>query len=114
MDAPKDMTGDIPLMRTLPALAGVLAIMGPGMAFAETAKMRTASEAEIREHLPGTSELKESSNGYEYRKGNANGYKITNGQVCVRFPNKSTDCVNVKTDGEKFQMIDKKGGRTRF
>jgi len=101
-------------MRILPALAGFLSIMAPGMAFAETGKMRTASEAEIREHLPGTSELKESSNGYEYRPGNANGYKITNGQVCVRFPNKSTDCVNIKTDGEKFQMIDKKGGRTRF
>ncbi|MBB4214685.1 hypothetical protein FHT79_001840 [Rhizobium sp. BK212] len=114
MGAPKDMTGDIPLMRIMTALAGFLSVMLPGMAFAETGKMRTASEAEIRLHLPGTSELKESSNGYEYRKGNANGYKITNGQVCVRFPNKSTDCVSVKTDGEKFQMIDKKGGRTRF
>ncbi|MDC7741150.1 MULTISPECIES: hypothetical protein [Rhizobium] len=101
-------------MRTLPVLAGFLAIVLPGMTFAETASMRTASEAEIREHLPGTSELKEGKNGYEYRKGNANGYKITNGQVCVLFPNKSTDCMNVKTDGKKFQMIDKKGGRTRF
>ncbi|EJB05866.1 hypothetical protein RJJ37_07645 [Rhizobium redzepovicii] len=101
-------------MRILPALAGFLLIMAPAMAFAEAGKMRTASEAEIREHLPGTSELKESSNGYEYRQGNSNGYKITNGQVCVRFANKSTDCVSVKTDGEKFQMIDKKGGRTKF
>ncbi|NYJ11969.1 hypothetical protein GGI64_003027 [Rhizobium leguminosarum] len=101
-------------MRILPALAGFLLIMAPAMAFAETGKMRTASEAEIREHLPGTSDLKESSNGYEYRQGNSNGYKITNGQVCVRFANKSTDCVSVKTDGEKFQMIDKKGGRTKF
>ena len=101
-------------MRILPALAGFLLIMAPAMAFAEAGKMRTASEAEIREHLPGTSELKESSNGYEYRQGNSNGYKITNGQVCVLFPSKKTDCVNVKTDGKTFQMIDKKGGRTRF
>ena len=101
-------------MRILPALAGFLSIMAPAMAFAETGKMRTASEAEIREHLPGTSELKESSNGYEYRQGNRNGYNLTIGQVCVRFANKSTDCVSVKTDGEKFQMIDKKGGRTKF
>ncbi|MHC2360231.1 hypothetical protein ACVIOG_002372 [Rhizobium leguminosarum] len=114
MDVPTDMTGDIPLMRTLPVLAGFFAIMVPGMAFAETASMRTASESEIRQHLPGTSELKEGKNGYEYRDGNKNGYKITNGQVCVLFPSKKTDCVNVKTDGKMFQMIDKKGGRTRF
>lgn len=86
MDVPTDMTGDIPLMRTLPVLAGFFAIMVPGMAFAETASMRTASESEIRQHLPGTSELKEGKNGYEYRDGNKNGYKITNGQVCVRSP----------------------------
>lgn len=114
MDVPTDMTGDIPLMRTLPVLAGFLAIMVPGMALAETASMRTANESEIRQHLPGTSELKEGKNGYEYRDGNKNGYKITNGQVCVLFPSKKTDCVNVKTDGKTFQMIDKKGGRTRF
>ena len=101
-------------MRTPPVLAGFLAIMLPGMAFAETASMRAATESEIREHLPGSSELKEGKNGYEYRKGNANGYKINTGKVCVLFPNKSTDCVNVKTDGKTFQMIDKKGGRTRF
>lgn len=101
-------------MRTLPVLAGFLAIMLPGMAFAETASMRAATEAEIRQHLPGSSELKEGKNGYEYRDGNKNGYKINTGQVCVLFPNKSTDCVNVKTDGKTFQMIDKKGGRTRF
>lgn len=76
MDVPTDMTGDIPLMRTLPVLAGFLAIMVPGMAFAETASMRTANESEIRQHLPGTSELKEAKNGYEYRDGNKNGYKI--------------------------------------
>ncbi|MBX4866446.1 MULTISPECIES: hypothetical protein [Rhizobium] len=99
-------------MRTLPALAGFLAIVLPAIAFAQN--MRAASEAEIRQHLPGTSELKESSNGYEYREGNENGYKIGNGQVCVRFPDKSTDCVSVKTDGKNFQMIDRKGGRTRF
>jgi len=101
-------------MRTLPALAGFLSLMLPAMAFAETASMRTASEAEIRSHLPGTAELKEGKNGYEYREGNKNGYKISNGQVCVLFPNKSTDCISVKTDGKKFQMIDRKGGRTRF
>ena len=101
-------------MRTPPVLAGFLAIMLPGMAFAETASMRAATESEIREHLPGSSDLKEGKNGYEYRKGNANGYKINTGKVCVLFPNKSTDCVNVKTDGKTFQMIDKKGGRTRF
>ena len=101
-------------MRTLPVLAGFLAITLPGMAFAETASMRAATESEIREHLPGSSELKEGKNGYEYRKGNANGYKINTGKVCVLFPNKSTNCVNVKTDGKTFQMIDKKGGRTRF
>ncbi|ANK86883.1 MULTISPECIES: hypothetical protein [Rhizobium] len=101
-------------MRTLPALAGFLSILLPAIAFAQTANMRAASEAEIRQHLPGTSELKESSNGYEYREGSKNGYKINNGEVCVRFPDKSTDCVNVKTDGKNFQMIDRKGGRTRF
>ena len=73
-------------MRTLPVLAGFLAIMLPGMAFAQTASMRTASETEIRQHLPGTSELKEGKNGYEYRDGNKNGYKITNGQVASCSP----------------------------
>ncbi|ARQ59540.1 hypothetical protein Kim5_CH03518 [Rhizobium sp. Kim5] len=101
-------------MRILPALAGFLSLMLPVMAFAQTANMRVASEAEIRQHLPGTAELKESSNGYEYREGNENGYKIENGQLCVLFPNKSKDCVSVKTDGKTFQMIDRKGGRTRF
>ena len=101
-------------MRILPALAGLLSLILPATAFAQTADMRAASETEIRQHLPGTSELKESSNGYEYREGSRNGYKIGNGQVCVLFPNKSTDCINVKTDGKTFQMIDRKGGRTRF
>lgn len=68
-------------MRTLTVLAGFLSIMVPGMAFAETASMRAASESEIRQHLPGTSELKEGKNGYEYRDGNKNGYKINNGGV---------------------------------
>ncbi|OWV76525.1 hypothetical protein ATY76_00780 [Rhizobium sp. R339] len=101
-------------MRSLPALAGLLSFVLPAMAVAQTANMRAASEAEIRQHLPGTSELKEAKNGYEYREGSKNGYKISNGQVCVRFPDKSTDCVSVKTDGKKFQMIDRKGGRARF
>ncbi|RUM23121.1 hypothetical protein EFQ99_24140 [Rhizobium vallis] len=101
-------------MRTLPALAGFLSIMLPVMAFAGNPSMRAASESEIRNHLPGSTELKEGKNGYEYREGNKNGYKIDNGQVCVLFPDKSTDCVSVKTDGKNFQMIDKKGGRTKF
>jgi hypothetical protein len=96
-------------MRTLPVLAGFLAIMLPGMAFAETASMRAATESEIREHLPGTSELKEGKNGYEYRDGNKNGYKI-NHRPGVRPVSQQVDRLRQREDRRQDLSDDRQEG----
>ncbi len=96
-------------------LIGVIVTLASSqIALAENVPFRNARANEIRQMLSGASQLSRTANGYEYRKGNPNGYKISNGQVCVLFPNKQTDCVSVKTDGKVLQIIDRNGNRTKL
>ncbi|QWW69052.1 hypothetical protein [Rhizobium sp. WYJ-E13] len=96
-------------------LIGVIVTLASShIALAENVQFRNARENEIRQLLNGASDLRKASNGYEYRQGNKNGYKISNGQICVLFPNKQTDCVSIKTDGKVLQMIDNKGNRVKL
>ena len=96
-------------------LIGVIVTLASShTALAENVKFRNAKENEIRQLLKGASDLRKASNGYEYRKGNENGYKISDGQICVLFPNKQTDCISIKTDGNVLQMIDNKGNRIKL
>ncbi|WP_342588200.1 hypothetical protein [Neorhizobium alkalisoli] len=77
--------------------------------------MRVASEAEIREYMNERSkDTSTKSNGYTYARGNPRGYKISNGEICVLFPNGRKDCVNVETDGRNFEIITRDGGRSTF
>jgi hypothetical protein len=96
-------------------LIGVIVTLASShIALAENVQFRNAKEKEIRQLLKGASDLRKAPNGYEYRKGNQNGYKISDGQICVLFPNKQTDCISIKTDGDVLQMIDNKGNRIRL
>jgi len=96
-------------------LIGVIVTLASShIVLAENVRFRNAKENEIRQLLKGASDLRKASNGYEYRRGNKNGYKISDGQICVLFPNKQTDCVSIKTDGNVLQMIDNKGNRIKL
>jgi hypothetical protein len=96
-------------------LIGVIVTLASShIALAENVKFRNAKENEIRQMLKGASDLRKASNGYEYRPGNKNGYKISDGQICVLFPNKQTDCISIKTDGNVLQMLDNKGNRIKL
>lgn len=92
----------------------ILTLISSQFALAESVQFRNARENEIRQLLKGASELRKASNGYEYRRGNRNGYKISDGQICILFPNKQTDCMSIKTNGKVLQMIDTKGNRVKL
>ena len=81
-------------------------------ASAENEQTRNATAAEIRQHLGIDSKSTAMRNGYIYKQGGKTGYKFSNGRICILFPNNSTDCVDVKTNGKDFHAIDRKGGRT--
>ena len=77
----------------------------------DTAKLRPATENEIRQNLPGATDLKDSSNGYQYRSGSSTGYKISDGKICVAKPGQSADCLDVLFDGKHLESIDRRGNR---
>jgi hypothetical protein len=87
------------------------AMLTAAPAFAkDVAKLRPASEAEIRQTLAGTSKLEDGKNGYQYKAGSAVGYQIKDGQICV-LRGQRPDCVTVYSDGKRLEMIDRRGNR---
>jgi len=72
---------------------------------------RAATEAEIRNHLRGASQLKKGRDGFEYRAGNPVGYKIEAGKICVKRFGKPIECLDVNFDGLKLEAIDRRGNR---
>lgn len=97
-------------MRTL-FLSVISSVLIVSVAHAETKRFRPATEAQIMKHLKGAKDLKRGSDGFMYRSNGSTGYKISNGQICVKSKRSSVDCVQVKTDGTRFQMIDRRGTR---
>lgn len=94
--------------------AALLALAVAGPVSAET-KMRSATQAEILQHLGESSRSTTvRSNGYTYRKGSSNGYKISRGKICFLLARGKTDCATVRTDGTKFRITTKDGNRTTF
>lgn len=86
-----------------------------GAALAEKAKMRSASESEIRAHIDEYSKrTSKKNNGFTYQAGSSRGYKIKNGEICVLFATGRTDCASIETNGSKFEMITRDGDRSTF
>lgn len=95
------------------ALLLLVVVASPSYGLAEAAKMRVASESEIRDYIgERNKDINTKGNGYSYVRGNPHGYKIANGEICVLFPNGQKDCVSVETDGHRFEMITRKGDRS--
>lgn len=81
---------------------------------AEETRFRPATEAQILRYLKGADDLTKARDGYSYRAGSTTGYKISRGQICVKSKRNAIDCVQIKTNGVKFQMIDRDGNREIF
>ena len=97
-------------MRIVSVCILVLAL-SPASVLAEgVAKLRPATENEIRQTLAGSAGLKDGKNGYQYKAGSSTGYRITDGKVCVR-KRSQTSCVTVYSDGKRLEMIDSRGNR---
>jgi len=89
-------------------------LVAVSLANAETEKFKPATEAQILKHMKGSSELTKARNGFSYKAGGNIGYKISHGKICVLGTRRNVDCVTVRTNGNNFQMIDRKGNRENF
>ncbi len=77
--------------------------------------MRPASAHEINTYLNTSKKgYVAGADGYIYNREKKVGYRITNGQMCVRYSARKTDCADIKTDGDSFQMITRDGQRSKF
>jgi hypothetical protein len=84
-------------------------------AWADNARMRVASEPEIRERLNERSKkTTKARNGYTYQSGKSVGYKLSNGKLCLLYPSGQKNCVNVETDGKRFELVDRNGDRAEL
>lgn len=93
-------------------LAMSIVLIAMNAALAQSSRMRVASEPEIRERLNERSKkTTKARNGYTYQSGKSVGYKLSNGQLCLLYPSGRKNCVNVETDGKRFQLVDKNGDR---
>lgn len=73
-------------------------------------KSRMATESEIRQHLRQAGSLENGADGYQYIEGQSTGYKISDGKICVKKRN-TIDCADVLFDGNRIELIDRKGNR---
>jgi hypothetical protein len=93
-------------------LAMSLTLLAMSSALADNGRMRVASEPEIRERLNERSKkTTKARNGYTYQSGKSVGYKLSNGKLCLLYPNGQKNCVDVETDGKRFQLVDRNGDR---
>jgi hypothetical protein len=101
--------------RVFPAFACIAAVALAGTLPAMAAsKMRPATKEEIVRHLGPNAAGTVKPNGFIYKAGSAKGYRVSNGQICIRSPQGSTQCASIVTDGRTFQMIAKDGARSTF
>ncbi|SFB63051.1 hypothetical protein SAMN03159496_06158 [Rhizobium sp. NFR07] len=99
-------------MGKISLLAMSLALLAVNPALAERSRMRVASEPEIRERLNERSKkTTKARNGYTYQSGKSVGYKLSNGKLCLLYPSGQKNCVDVETDGKRFQLVDRNGDR---
>lgn len=81
---------------------------------AAAASMRPATKAEIEKHLGPNAAGKTSGDGFTYKPGSTKGYKVGNGQICIRYPDSSTHCAAITTDGSSFRMSTPGGSSAPF
>jgi len=98
-------------LATAGAAACLLAIL---VSSAMAASMRPATKAEIEKHLGPNATGKTNSNGFTYKPGSTKGYKVSNGQICIRYPDNSTHCAQITTDGAAFRMSTPGGSSAPF
>jgi hypothetical protein len=113
------LTGRFPMKisdHIFPALACIAAVTLAGTATATAASsgMRPATKEEIVRHLGPNAAGTTKPNGFIYKAGSSKGYKVTNGQICIRSQQGSTQCASIVTNGSMFQMIAADGARSAF
>lgn len=109
----KATSGDV--MLKLAAAGAAMMMFATSGALAEGGRMRVASESEIRDVMNERSkDVVTHRNGYTYQRGKSVGYRISNGRICMRFANGSSDCVSVETDGKSFDLITRHGERSKL
>lgn len=98
-------------LRTAVVACCLLSILGSS---AMAAAMRPATKAEIEKHLGPNATGKVDSNGFTYKPGSTKGYKVSNGQICIRYPDGGTHCATITTDGSAFKMSTPGGSSAAF
>lgn len=78
---------------------------------AEPLKLKAATIAEIHNYLPATRHLTGRRDGYLYGSKSRIGYQISDGRMCLHYPNGRIECVKILSNGRRLQMIDTRGNR---
>jgi len=97
-------------MRILISLVCLSSFVTPTHA-SERQRLRPATEQEIKQALPGFSQLSERRGAFFYEPGGQVGYSVSPGKLCVRDIRGDIDCMRVNSNGTKIQMIDESGNR---
>jgi hypothetical protein len=101
------------ISHTLACIA-TITLAGAATATAASSGMRPATRDEIVRHLGPNAAGTAKPNGFTYKAGSSKGYKVSNGQICIRSPQGTTQCASIVTNGTTFQMIAKDGARSTF